>query len=245
MRIKAYAAVTHQGPQLEVNEDGYDFDLDQNLFLIVDSFGGSSYGERAVQQIKSELKASFSQLTGDPDATMPLYWSPRWLIEGNALVNALLRVHQALLKENQTRSLNQRAGASIACAVKVDDLLLVAHVGACQVLLTRNGHVDTLFIPDTLQFHSHDPSAANALRAPTGALGFFPDLSWSLREVRLQEGDQYVFLSEGIGGWLSPAEVGHVLARATGDNHQRLNALLKLSNARGNWANQTAMILEF
>jgi len=245
MRLKAYAAVTHQGPQLEINEDGYDFDLDQNLFFIIDGFGGASHGERAVQSIKTELKSFFSQLTDDPDATMPLYWSPRWLLEGNALINALLRAHQSLFKENQARGLNQRAGASIACAVKVDDILVVAHVGACQVMLARNGHVEPLFVPDTLQFQSVDPSAATALRAPLGAIGFFPELSWSIREVRVQEGDSFVFVTDGVAGWVTPQEVGHAISRTTTDNHQRLNALLKLSNSRGNWGNQTAMILEF
>jgi serine/threonine protein phosphatase PrpC len=66
-----------------------------------------------------------------------------------------------------------------------------------------------------------------------------------MREVRLQEGDQFLFLTEGVSGWLDTQELAHVLSRGGEDAHQKLNGLLKLSNNRGNTANQTGMILQF
>lgn len=245
MKLKAYAAVTHQGPHLETNEDGYDFDLDQQFFFVLDGFGGAGIGDRAVGKLKEDLKGFLSQLADDPDATMPLYWSPRWLLEGNALVNAMLNAHQMLFKDNSKKGLNQRAGASAACAIKADDILVLSQVGGCQAFLARHGHVEPIFLPDTHHYLSVDPHGASSLRAPVGAFGFFPELSWTMREVRIQEGDQFIFLTEGLAPWLTPQELAHALSRSGEDAHHKLNGLLKLSNSRGNTANQTGMILEF
>ncbi len=244
MKLKSYAAVTHQGPYLDVNEDGYDFDLDQQFFFVLDGFGGAGIGDRVVAKLKEDLKGFLGKLADDPDATMPLYWSPRWLLEGNALINAMLNAHQVLFKENAQKGLNQRAGASMASAIKADDILVLAQVGSCQAYLARHGNVEPLFVPDTHQYLSIDPHGPGALRAPVGAFGFFPELSWNVREVRVQEGDQFIFLSEGVAPWLSVQEIAHGVSRSE-DPHQRLNGLLKLSNSRGNTANQTGMILEF
>lgn len=245
MKLKSYAAITHQGPYLEVNEDGYDFDLDHQFFFVLDGFGGAGIGDKAVTKIKDDLKGFLSRMADDPNATMPLYWSPRWLIEGNALINAMLNTHQNLFKENTKKGLNQRAGASAACAIKADDILVLSQVGSCQAFVARMGHVEPLFLPDTHQYLSADPQAAGALRAPAGGFGFFPELNWSMRELRVQEGDQVLFLTEGVAPWLSLQEIGHALSRVNEDAQHRLNGLLKLSNSRGNMSNQTGMILEF
>lgn len=44
MKLKSYAAKTHQGPYLEINEDGYEFDFENELYMILDGFGGSGIG---------------------------------------------------------------------------------------------------------------------------------------------------------------------------------------------------------
>ena len=62
MRLKAYAAQTHQGPYLQVNEDGYDFDFDHELFMIFDGFGGSGVGDKAVDKLKQDIRYFYSEL---------------------------------------------------------------------------------------------------------------------------------------------------------------------------------------
>jgi serine/threonine protein phosphatase PrpC len=245
MQLRSYSAVTHQGPFLEINEDGYDFDLDNQLFMVIDGFGGAGIGDKAVVNLKEQMKSFIFNLSDDPEATMPLYWSPKWILEGNALVNAMINAHQQLFKSNSQLGLNQRAGASMACAIKAGDTLVVSHVGSTQVYLSRHGNLMPLFTPDTLQHFSVDPVAPNSLRLPLGAFGFFPELSWQMKEIRLREGDKFIFLTEGISPWISITELSHVLARSDEDGHDKLNDLLKLSNERGNVANQTGMILEF
>ncbi len=245
MKLKAYAAATHQGPFLEVNEDAYDFDLDQRFFLVLDGFGGSGVGDKAVERLKEDLKAFLGRLTSDPDATMPLYWSQRWLLEGNALVNSILNAHQALVRENSTKDLNQRAGASGACALMADDILVLAQVGNCQAYLIRRGKAEALFVPDTHALLSPDHRSPRALHIPASAFGLHPDLTWSMREVRIQQGDQFVLLTDGVAPWVSAEELPHLLSRLDSDAQARLRGLMKLSNDRGNCSNQTGLVLEF
>src|SRR5690606_26071283 len=94
MRLKAFAAQTHQGPYLQVNEDGYDFDFENELFFILDGFGGSGIGDRTVEKLKQEIKSYYTQISDDPNATMPLYYNPRNLLEGNAILNSMMNAHQ-------------------------------------------------------------------------------------------------------------------------------------------------------
>src|SRR3989344_8917725 len=139
MRLKAYAAQTHQGPYLQVNEDGYDFDFENELFMIFDGFGGSGLGDRTVEKLKQEIKTFYTQISDDPNATMPLYYNPRNLLEGNAILNSMMSAHQNLLKMNLERPVNQRAGASAIVAVKADSLLVLVGVGNCSAYHFRQG----------------------------------------------------------------------------------------------------------
>jgi serine/threonine protein phosphatase PrpC len=66
-----------------------------------------------------------------------------------------------------------------------------------------------------------------------------------MREVKIREGDKFLFVSEGIAPRLELQEISHILSRNDADGQNKLNDLLKLSNERGNYSNQTAMILEF
>jgi serine/threonine protein phosphatase PrpC len=63
MRLKTFSAKTHQGPYLETNEDGYDFDFENNLFMVFDGFGGSGIGDRIVENLKNEIKKFYTQIT--------------------------------------------------------------------------------------------------------------------------------------------------------------------------------------
>lgn len=245
MRLKAYAAQTHQGPYLQVNEDGYDFDFENELFMILDGFGGSGIGDRAVEKLKQEIKNFYTQISDDPNATMPLYYNPRNLLEGNAIINSLMNAHQNLLKMNHEKPVNQRAGASAVVAVKADSLLVLIGIGNCCAYHFRQGKLSKVIVEDTFQYLSKDQFDLKFRTSPMNAIGMYPELGHQLREVRLAEGDKVILLSDGVYGHLSEDELLYALNKSAPDANERINSLLKLSNSRGNTDNQTAMILEF
>jgi serine/threonine protein phosphatase PrpC len=245
MRLKAYAAQTHQGPYLQVNEDGYDFDFENELFLIMDGFGGSGIGDRAVDKLKQEIKNFYTQISDDPNATMPLYYNPRNLLEGNAILNSLMSAHQNLLKSNLERPVNQRAGASAIVAVKADSLMVLVGIGNCCAYHFRQGKLSKIITEDTFQYLSKDQFDLKFRTAPMNAIGMYPELGHQMKEVRLAEGDKVVLLTDGVYAQINEDELLYALNKISPDANERVNSLLKLSNSRGNTDNQTAMILEF
>jgi PPM family protein phosphatase len=245
MRLKAYAAQTHQGPYLQVNEDSYDFDFENDLYMVLDGFGGSGIGDRAVEKLKHEIKTFYTQISDDPNATMPLYFNPRNLLEGNAIINSLMNAHQNLLKTNQDRTINQRAGASALVAVRADSLLILVGIGNCSAYHFRRGKLAKVILEDSMQSLTKDSFISRFRTSPMSALGMYPELSYQLREVRLAEGDKIMLLTDGIYASLDEEEMLYTLNRSAANAQDRVNSLLKLSNSRGNLDNQTAMILEF
>ncbi len=245
MRLKAYAAQTHQGPYLQVNEDGYDFDFENDVYMILDGFGGSGIGDRAVEKLKQEIKNFYVQISDDPNATMPLYYNPRNLLEGNAILNSLMHAHQNLLKENLEKAINQRAGASAIVAVKADSLMVLVGVGNCCAYHFRQGRLSKIILEDTFQFLSKNQFDTKFRTFPMNAIGMYPELGHQLREVRLLEGDKIILLTDGVYSQLNEDELLYALNKISPDANERVNSLLKLSNSRDNTDNQTAMILEF
>jgi serine/threonine protein phosphatase PrpC len=245
MRLKAYAAQTHQGPYLQINEDGYEFDFENDLFMVLDGFGGSGFGDRAVEKLKAEIKTFYTQLADDPNATMPLYYNPRNLLEGNAILNSMMNAHQNLFRANSDRPINQRAGSSVIVAAKSDSLMVLVGVGNCCAYHFRQGTLSKIIVEDTLKYLSKNQFETRFRTSPMNAMGMYPELGYQMREVRLLEGDKLVFMTDGFYAHLSEEEILHHLNRKALDAQDRLNSLLKLSNSHGNLDNQTAMILEF
>ena len=100
MNLKTFSAESSPGPFLQVNEDAYDFDLINEVFLLLDGFGGSGVGDVCVTNLKQNIKSFYTKFCADPDATMPFFYSPKYLLEGNAIVNSLLHAHDQLYKDN-------------------------------------------------------------------------------------------------------------------------------------------------
>ncbi len=245
MRLKSYAAQTHQGPYLQVNEDAYDFDFENELYMILDGFGGSGVGDKAVERLKQDIKNFYTHISDDPNATMPLYYNPKNLLEGNAILNSMMNAHQFLMKENSEKPVNQRAGASAIIAVKADSLLVMVGVGNCTAYHFRQGKLSKIIQEETFQYLSKDQFDFKFRTTPMNAIGMYPEMGFQLREIRLAEGDKVILLTDGVYAQIKEEELLYALNKTATDSQERINSLLKLSNSRGNTDNQTAMILEF
>lgn len=245
MRLKSYAAQTHQGPYLQINEDGYDFDFENELYMVFDGFGGVGIGDAAVERLKDEIKTYYVKISDDLNATMPLYYNPRNILEGNAILNSLIGAHEKLLSINNEKPLGQKAGASTVVAVKAESLMILVGVGNCCAYHFRQGKLTKVIHEDTFKFHSKDRFDSKLNTTPLTAIGMYHDLGYQLREVRLAEGDKIVLLTDGVYVNISEEELLYQLNKSVLDGSERINSLLKLSNSRGNKDNQTVMILEF
>ena len=245
MNIKSYAAITHQGPLLEVNEDAYDFDFKKHFYFVLDGFGGSGIGDKAVLGAKLQLKEFLFKLSSDPNATMPFYYDPQNLLEGNALINTILNSHHRLYKENLDRKLSHRAGYSGCFALKSESCWVLCGIGTAQAFLFRQGHLERIFGDQSLKLHSSSALPHNELNVPLSGVGLYQNVHFQMREVKIQPGDLILLATDGLYSALSENELIYHLSQPHHDHFIRLSHMINLSNSHGNYDNQTGMIIEF
>jgi serine/threonine protein phosphatase PrpC len=236
IELKSYGLYTDQGPHLNINEDLAHADLMNNLFLIMDGFGGAGIGDAATELIKNVMTRSYSKISSDPDSTLPFFFSQKYLIEGNALINALSAAHQSVLKENDKKTINLKGGASvIGCALSEKNCSFVS-TGNIKLYLYRNSELTTLLLPDAL---------SGNMAIPVSGIGLFEDLYYQTKEIRLEEGDCIIALTDGIYLSITEEEILKIVKENLGAEVEILTKLSVLSNERGNLDNQSGLIIQF
>lgn len=245
MKLKSYSAHTHQGPHLQINEDDVEIDLINQLYIIFDGFGGSAVGDKAVQEIKQTIKNFYTKIGGDPDATLPFYFSQKYLIEGNALVNAMVYAHEELKNKNTKTEMNERGGASCIAVAQSENILTIVGTGNCAGFLYRNGHISQVMSPDNMEFLGQDEYLKHFLSMPMSGFGLFDDLHFKVSEVRIKEEDVLILLTDGVYSRLSPEEIKFTLERKRPSDGQKVKELFKLANSRGNMDNQSTILLQY
>tara|TARA_Y100000780_G_scaffold232582_1_gene267443 strand:- start:25089 stop:25826 length:738 start_codon:yes stop_codon:yes gene_type:complete len=245
VNIKTFSAESNPGPFLQVNEDGYDFDLINEVFILLDGFGGSGIGDVCVSNLKQNIKSFYTKFCSDPDATMPFYFSPRYLLEGNALINSLLHAHGKLYKENLEKEFSARAGSSGIFMAKAESVLTIVSVGNCACYLYRKGELSKIFIEDSFQFLTNSSYQNHLKTTPLSGIGLFPELDYQVKELRLFPGDKVIALSDGAYARLSEGELRDIVNNPEIEGKEKIAKLFSMSNQKGNLDNQSCMILEF
>lgn len=245
IELKSYGLLSHQGPHLNLNEDLAEVDLVNNLFMLIDGFGGSNIGDRAAQIIRDSLKRSYTKISHDPDSTLPFFYSHKYLIEGNALINALHVAHQNVTKENLNKSMNQRGGGSVLSAALAENILTLVSTGNCGAYLYRKGHLSIELIPDSLKSLSRDRFTSYLHTSPLSGIGLFEDLHYQAKELKIADGDCVVLLTDGVYARLEESEIKYTIEKNLDNELEIIKDLFKLSNDRGNLDNQSALILQF
>ena len=129
---------------------------------------------------------------------MPLYYNPRNLLEGNAILNSMMNAHQNLFKMNSDRPVNQRAGSSAIVAAKSDSLMVLVGVGNCCAYHYRQGTLSKVIVEDTFKYLSKGQFETRFRSSPMNAIGMYPELGYQMREVRLLEGDKILLMTDGL-----------------------------------------------
>lgn len=245
MDLKSFASQSAPGPFLKINEDACEFDFTSKLYMIFDGFGGSGIGDIAVTNLKKNLKNFFLNLNRDPNSTLPFFYSPKYLLEANVLINAMLYSHDLLLKENYKKDLSKRAGASSILMTQSEEILTVISVGNCCVYLERAGELNKILVEDNYYYLGDDSHDAHLRLMPMSGFGLFPDLYYQVKEVRINSGDKIIAMTDGAYGHLGQNEILNTINSNSLDLDEKINKIFELSNKRGNLDNQSVMILEF
>jgi serine/threonine protein phosphatase PrpC len=245
IELKSYGMQTHQGPHLNLNEDMVEVDLVNNLFILIDGFGGSNIGDRAASMIRDQLKRSYTKIAIDPEATLPFFYSHKYLIEGNALINALHTAHQNLSRDNEDKSMDKRGGGSVIAGALAENVLTLVSTGNCVAYLYRKGHLSLEVLSDSLANLSRDSFQSYLHSVPMSGIGLFEDLHYSVRELKMAAGDLVIMMSDGVYSRLSTEEIRYTIEKNLESELEIIKELFRLSNSRGNLDNQSGLVLQF
>lgn len=245
MQLKSYTCRTHQGPYLNVNEDDVDIDLVHKLYLIFDGFGGASIGDKAVTFLKETIKKFYTKVGGDPDSTLPFYFSPKYLIEGNALINSMHYAHSLWKKELKGVDMSQRGGASAIGVAQAENILTLVGTGNCAAYLYRKGHLSSLLAPDSMNSLTPDDYHAHFYTSPVSGFGLFDDLHLQVKEFRAYSDDTLLLMTDGAYARVEEDELKFILERPERSSLEKIEEIFKLSNSRGNLDNQSVILLNY
>jgi len=245
MELKSYAFKTHQGPHLNLNEDLVEVDLSNKLYMLIDGFGGSNVGDRVAGIVRDVLKRSYTKIAIDPESTLPFYYSHKYLIEGNALINAMYSVHNSILLENDEKAFSSKGGASVIAVAASENILTIVSTGNCSGYLLRRGVFVPIVIPDILGSYGLDKFGTFFQSIPMSGIGLFEDLHVQTREVRVMDGDKFLFLSDGVYARVDESDLRFILEKNKDKESEAIKEMFKLANERGNIDNQSALVLSF
>lgn len=245
MNLLSFAAKSNEGPFLQTNEDTYDFDLEHELFFILDGYGGTGIGDTAAIRVKEDLKKFYLRFGDDPNVTLPFYFSTKYLVEANALINSLLYTHNNLMQENLKKPISQRAGASALLVSKSESILNLVSTGSCGAFIYRKGELQKIFIEDSFNFLSSKNYESYLKTMPLSGLGLFPDLHFQVKELRIVKGDTICFLTDGVYARLELSEITDIVKRQELNVNEKLDQLFDLANIKGNLDNQSGIVLQF
>ena len=243
--LKSFSAISHQGPYLQVNEDAVEVDLNHHLSVLMDGIGGSQIGDRACRLGLETILTTYTKISGDPESTLPFFYSQKYLIEGNALINAFYKAHAVIREDNKEREMKLRGATSAIALARAKNIVTFVGSGNCTAYLYRRGSLKVVIFPDSLEAVSINDYQPHLHTMPMSALGLFEDVALSVREYRILEGDIIVLMSDGVYARITPQEIQAIFGDATKNNDKKIDALLSLSNERGNLDNQSCLILNY
>lgn len=242
--VKSYFASTDKGPYFNTNQDAYFVNLEHNVFGVIDGFGGTGIGDVITNRISSNIHQMLSKSSSDQDATLKYFYDARRSVECNFILNELLKLHDAILIENEQKSIYQKGAACCLFLISSGNRVCLISIGKIYSLLYRNSHLQKIITEEDSPILAHD----NKLLATDGswtksAVGLFSPLQYQIKELNLLPEDQILIATQGA---LNKLEYSEIESHFNKDNGKDVvTSLMEKANQLGNRDNQTAILLRY
>jgi PPM family protein phosphatase len=234
------AALTDIGRKRTTNEDCVLIDDAQGLYVLADGMGGHQAGEVASRLVVTSLQ---DFLRDRRPAAQEHAHSPALSPQADRLLSGIQWSNRVVHRAAGAQPDHRGMGSTVAVVYLGEDTLVAANVGDSPIYLVRNGAIDLLSVPHTLQADlAGQPLVAYAGNILTRAVGPKAHVEADVCEISCYRGDVLVICSDGLSTKVSPAEImAIVTAQRPADACQ---ALVDLANARGGDDNISAVVLE-
>lgn len=227
MVIVESAGLTDVGRKREANEDRICVDDELGLYLVADGMGGHQAGEIAselvVTSIREFLRVPEARTAAadnrGPECADRLLAGIRWS-------------NQVVYEASMGRADRRGMGSTVAAVYICEDRLIAANIGDSPIYLVRNGGIDPLSVPHTLQAdmqaQAYAPFIGNVL---TRAVGPHPSVDADLCEISCYKNDVLVLCSDGLSNKVSPSEIVDIASSRS--PREACRQLVDLANQRG------------
>jgi serine/threonine protein phosphatase PrpC len=239
MIIVESAGLSDIGRKRTTNEDCVFVDDTQGLYVVADGMGGHQAGEVASRlAVTSMHEFMRNGHAGAPPLEPPAARSRT----ADRLLSGIEWSNRVVYREAAAQPDYRGMGTTVAAVCLAEDTLVAANVGDSPIYLVRNGAIDLLSVPHTLQADlPGEPIMAGLGHVLTRAVGTQPEVEPDLCEINCYRGDTLVLCSDGLSTKASPPEIMSLVAgRAPAD---ACRALIDLANARGGEDNVSAIVL--
>lgn len=227
------------------NEDSFEIDSDNHVYIVADGMGGHRHGEVA-SRIAVEAVSRWMDGNGatgaDSDDLPPHLASLKAAIE-----SAQTAVQDAVEEDVSLVGM----GTTVVAMILRGTSAGVAHVGDSRAYRYRDSELERLTKDHTwvgeqvgAGLLSEEQAKVHPLRnVVTRALGGRGSVVVEMREISLLPGDLYLLCSDGLTTMLSDEEIEDHLESA-GDIQEACRSLISAANAGGGLDNITVLMIE-
>lgn len=231
------------------NEDCFDIDPENQVFVVADGMGGHSHGEIA-SRLAIDAIRDFVERTADQDATLPFEMDARLSRHGNRIRAAIRVAHERVLKAIRQDASLHGMGTTVVGLLLDNGSAAVAHVGDSRAYRLRDGRLELLTQDHTwvneqvvAGFLSEEQARSHPLKnVVTRALGGDTEVDIDVREWPVEKGDLFLLCSDGLTTMLTDDEI---LARLrAGERLEEISSrLVRDANARGGYDNVSVVLV--
>lgn len=231
------------------NEDCFDIDPRNQVFVVADGMGGHSHGEIA-SRIAVDAIREFVEQTSDADSTLPFEMDATLGRHGNRLRAAIRVAHDKVLRAIREDASLHGMGTTVVGLLLDGGSAAIAHVGDSRVYRLRKGQIELLTQDHTwvneqvvAGFLSEEQARAHPLKnVVTRALGGETEVDIDVREWQVEAGDLFLLCSDGLTTMLTDEEI---VSRLAGGEQleESCSRLVRDANARGGYDNVTVVLV--
>ncbi len=241
MDLKRYSYYSDKGPLLNSNEDLCFMNLEQMLFFVLDGIGGSGIGDKASELVSREVSEHYLRLSDDPDATMSFFYNPLYNLELNSLMNSLHSAHNSLFRKNHEVHKHSQGAVSGVFVSQAESSLNTVSVGAGSVYLFRENELFSIYKNNLCLADFSKNLKGRSI--PSSPLGLYKDISFYIKEIKIEPGDLFLLFSDGAVDSLSLDELQGLIINS---NFEQLAQIIcEMSNKKDNKDNQSVILLQY
>ena len=239
-----WSALSKEGERA-FNEDAYYADAEHMIYLVADGMGGLGYGYEAAKKSCFYMAEFLESMIQNKDATWAFERKEELTLSENIMRISLKLANERIYQESIEEFGKELMGATLVGCLVQKNKIVFGGVGNVRVYLFRDGYLQQLNHNDTYAHDKRIVPPRSEINIPLTVLGLNEKIDTIFTSERsLREGDQIVFLTDGVTGALKNDELQKILSHKTPDLHETCEKIIDQAQSKNPSDNATILILE-